>query len=120
MPTAKATVNGTLLAETSTWEEVEGNIYVRDTTPLSPRSPYHISLINNAQFPPSAIKKNFFVESDLTTFCGWKGDAKYYSIVDGDVTVENAAWYYPEPFDKAEYIQDFVAFYPNKVTVTVE
>ncbi|RMZ39629.1 DUF427 domain protein [Aspergillus flavus] len=120
MPTAKATFNGILLAETSTWEEVEGNIY----------------------FPPSAIKDTLFAKSDHTTYCGWKGDAKYFSIVLGgiifyflalyisninrnmlmlvDVTVPNAAWYYPEPFDKAKHIKDFVAFYPNKVDVKVE
>ncbi|KAB8075250.1 hypothetical protein BDV29DRAFT_172322, partial [Aspergillus leporis] len=94
---AKATLHGTLLAETSTWEEVEGNIY----------------------FPPLAIKKDLFVESDLSTHCGWKGDAKYFTIVAGDVTVPNAAWYYPDPFEKAKHIKDFVAFYTNKVTVTV-
>ncbi|OGM42379.1 DUF427 domain protein [Aspergillus bombycis] len=98
MPTAKATINGTLLAETSTWEEVEGNIY----------------------FPPSAIQESFFIKSDHTTYCGWKGDAKYFSIALGDVTVPNAAWYYPEPFDEAKHIKDFVAFYPNKIEVTVE
>ncbi|KAE8140894.1 hypothetical protein BDV38DRAFT_279870 [Aspergillus pseudotamarii] len=98
MPTAKAILNGIILAETSTWEEVEGNIY----------------------FPPSAIKESLFVKSDHTTYCGWKGDAKYFSIVLGDETTPNAAWYYPEPFDKAKHIKDFVAFYPNKIDVKVE
>lgn len=29
MPTARANVNGVVLAETDTWETVEGNVYVR-------------------------------------------------------------------------------------------
>ncbi|KAB8231616.1 DUF427 domain-containing protein [Aspergillus alliaceus] len=98
MGIAKATLNGALLAETSTWQEVDENIY----------------------FPETAINKSLFIESDHTTYCGWKGGAKYYSIVIGDMMVPNAAWYYPEPYEKAKHIKNFVAFYTNKVTVTVE
>ncbi|KAE8356056.1 hypothetical protein BDV28DRAFT_145556 [Aspergillus coremiiformis] len=98
MGTAKATLNGTLLAETSTWETVEGNIY----------------------FPRSALNEALLVNSDHTTYCGWKGDAKYLSIVIGDVTVPNAAWYYPETFEEAKHIKDFVAFYTSKVTVSID
>jgi len=31
--------------------------------------------------------------------------------------VKDAAWYYPEPFEKAKGIKDHVAFYKNKVDV---
>jgi hypothetical protein len=41
---AKATLHGTLLAETSTWEEVEGNIYVAEPL-IDPGA--DINLINN-------------------------------------------------------------------------
>ncbi|PWY84985.1 DUF427 domain protein [Aspergillus heteromorphus CBS 117.55] len=99
MPLARATINNTILAESPTWETVEGNIY----------------------FPPSAIlNESLFVPTDLSTYCPWKGNASYYSIVLGDKTVANAAWYYATPFEAAANIKDHVAFYTDKVEVKVE
>lgn len=54
----QATVDGTLVAESDTYELVEGNVY----------------------FPPSSIKSEYFDKTDLSTHCGWKGDASYYTI----------------------------------------
>ena len=78
-----------IIAESDTFEIVEGNIY----------------------FPPESIKKEYFHESEKTTFCGWKGNASYFSIqVDGKEN-QNAAWCYNEPYTKAEHIKDYVAFW---------
>ncbi|KAI1497341.1 DUF427-domain-containing protein [Biscogniauxia marginata] len=96
---AKATTpSGAVLAESDTWELVEGNVY----------------------FPPSAIvEPSYLRETDLHTHCGWKGDASYYSIKVGDEDeLTNAAWYYPEPFEKAKHIKDYVAFYKTKVNIS--
>ena len=89
MPTATARVGNTVLAEASSYETVEGNIY----------------------FPPNSIKDSSVLsKTSLTTGCPWKGTASYYNInVDGK-TFENAAWYYPQPKEKAAHIKDFVAF----------
>ncbi|KAI1799866.1 DUF427 domain protein [Daldinia bambusicola] len=84
----QATVNGTVVAESDVYELVEGNVY----------------------FPPAAIRPEFFAKTDLRTHCGWKGDANYYTVKVGDTELANAAWYYPEPFDKAKHIKDYVAF----------
>lgn len=85
---AKATVGDTVLAETDTWEEVEGNVY----------------------FPPASVKTDYLSKTDHSTHCPWKGDASYYSIHADGRTLENAAWYYPQTKDKAEHIRDHVAF----------
>lgn len=64
MPTCKATasVDGQTIAETTEWEEVEGNVY----------------------FPPQAVRKDeYFTDTDLHTHCPWKGDASYYTITVG-------------------------------------
>lgn len=92
---ATATINGIVIAESDETIVVEGNHY----------------------FPPASVKREYFSDSDHTTFCGWKGTASYFDIdVDGSVST-NAAWYYPEPMEKAANIVDYVAFYPV-VTVT--
>ncbi|MDZ7716124.1 MAG: DUF427 domain-containing protein [Balneolaceae bacterium] len=91
----KATWNEQILAESDRTEIVEGNHY----------------------FPPESINKDFFKESNHSTVCPWKGDASYYHIeVDGEVN-QNAAWYYPDPKDAANQIEDHVAFWKG---VTVE
>lgn len=92
---AKATYNGVVLAESDTYEVVEGNIY----------------------FPPEAVNMEYFDGTARTTSCPWKGVASYYSIKVGDDVLDNAAWYYPQPKQAAEKIRDHVAFYTTKVKV---
>lgn len=91
----KAVWNGVVLAESNDTVVVEGNHY----------------------FPPDSIKKEYFKDSDMTSFCGWKGMAKYYTVsVDGK-TNKDCAWYYPEPNDAAKKIKGHIAFW-NGVKVT--
>ncbi|KAL7628914.1 hypothetical protein AAE478_000430 [Parahypoxylon ruwenzoriense] len=92
----EASVNGTVVAASDTYELVEGNVY----------------------FPPAAIKPEYFSATDLHTHCGWKGDASYYTLKVGDKELTNAAWYYPDPMEKAKHIKDYVAFYGSKVDIS--
>ena len=87
MPTAKW--NGTVIAESDAFETVEGNVY----------------------FPRSALKPEFFEESQHTTVCGWKGTANYLHIKVGGKLNENAAWYYADPKQAALNIKGYVAFW---------
>jgi len=65
----------------------------------------------NHYFPPDSIKREYFQKSDKHTICSWKGEASYYHIAAGGEIEENAAWYYPEPKEKAMHIKGYVAFY---------
>ena len=86
---AKAVWNGSVIAESDTFEVVEGNIY----------------------FPPESVNKEYFKESSAHSTCPWKGEASYYTLeVDGK-TNSDAAWFYPEPKDAAANIKDHVAFW---------
>ena len=65
----------------------------------------------NHYFPASAIKKEFFKESDTHSTCPWEGVASYYSLhVDGKEN-KDAAWYYPETSELAKNIKGYVAFW---------
>lgn len=46
-----------------------------------------------------------------TTFCEWKGSARYFDLVAGERRSERAAWSYPAPTAGYEAIRDAVAFY---------
>ena len=86
---AKAVWNGEIIAESDTFEVVEGNVY----------------------FPPDSVREEFFRESGTHTTCPWKGKASYYTLeVDGKKN-KDAAWYYPEPSNLAERIKNHVAFW---------
>ncbi len=86
---AKATWNGKLIAQSDTFEIVEGNVY----------------------FPPDSVNKDYLRASDHSSHCPWKGDASYYTLsVDGKENAD-AAWYYQAPFEKAANIKDHIAFW---------
>lgn len=63
--------------------------------------------------PPDHINMEYFVETSRTTFCEWKGQAAYYSVVVGDRQIPNAAWFYPSPTPAFAAIKDYLAFYPG-------
>lgn len=66
---------------------------------------------NNVYFPPASVKREYLQASSHTSRCPWKGLASYYSLnVNGKIN-ENAAWYYPQPSEKAAQIKDHVAFW---------
>ena len=66
---------------------------------------------NNHYFPADSINSQFFKSSDKTTDCFWKGQANYYSLEVNGKTNADAAWYYPDPKEKAANIKDRVAFW---------
>ena len=66
-------------------------------------------------FPPEDVRSDVLTPTDRHTHCPKKGDASYYTISAGGETVENGAWYYPEPLVGAEFIAGLVAFYFNRM-----
>jgi uncharacterized protein (DUF427 family) len=85
----RALWKGQVIAESDTFELVEGNVY----------------------FPPDAVRREFFKDSATHTVCGWKGTASYFTVaVDGEEN-QDAAWYYPDPKAAAANIKDHVSFW---------
>ena len=86
---ARATWRGKVLAESDSYEVVDGNVY----------------------FPRAALNERYFKTCNTTSFCDWKGKASYLTLaVDGP---ENrvAARYYASPKSDAAHIKDHVAFW---------
>src|SRR6201989_1196920 len=51
--------------------------------------------------------------------CPWKGLWKHVDVSAGGTTVGNAAWTYYETTRACDEVRDFLAFYPDKVTLDV-
>jgi uncharacterized protein (DUF427 family) len=86
---ARATWNGTVIAESDNTVVVEGNHY----------------------FPKDSVRADLLASSATHSVCPWKGTASYYSVVVDGETNPDAAWYYPAPKDAAVEITDHVAFW---------
>jgi uncharacterized protein (DUF427 family) len=63
--------------------------------------------------PPRDVALQYLTRSARRSYCEWKGRAAYYTVVVGDVRLEDAAWDYPEPTPAFEAIRNHVAFYPG-------
>lgn len=85
----KAIWKGVVIAESDDTVIVEGNHY----------------------FPKDAVKMEYMLPSETKTGCPWKGIASYYTVNVGDDLNHDAAWYYPEPKEKAKNIKEYVAFW---------
>lgn len=65
--------------------------------------------------PPADVRRDLLHPSEHTSFCEWKGMARYLSLEVGDRIAENVAWYYPTPAPAFAAIRDWIAFYPSRV-----
>ncbi len=57
--------------------------------------------------------------SDSATYCPFKGDASYYSVLSTAGELVDAVWTYERPYPAVAEIAGHVAFYPNRVEITV-
>ena len=62
-------------------------------------------------FPREDIAMAFLDESEQTSHCPFKGDARYFSIETKSQTIENAAWSYEDPKPEAAQVAGHIAFY---------
>ena len=65
--------------------------------------------------PPEDIRMEHLRLSDGTSYCEWKGRARYYDVVAEGRTEERAAWFYPEPTASFRDLVGYVAFYPSRM-----
>ena len=82
-------LDGTLLAETNTSKRV-----------LETASPPTFYL------PPEALQTDL-EPVDGSSFCEWKGEAKYFAYAD-----RRLAWRYPKPTQAFAELMDWLSFYP--------
>ena len=82
--------------------------------------------LQEATYPPvqyvplADVDPAVLARTGTTTHCPFKGDASYYSLETPGGTLVDAAWFYDAPYDAVGEIQGHLAFYPTKVSVTVE
>jgi uncharacterized protein (DUF427 family) len=69
--------------------------------------------------PLADVNREMLRRTGTATYCPFKGDASYYSVVTPAGTVDDAIWTYEQPYDAVAAIAGHVAFYPDKAEITV-
>lgn len=67
--------------------------------------------------PREDVDMAFLTRTDHHTYCPYKGEASYYTILMDGQFAENAVWSYEDPYPAMAEIKDLLAFYPNKVEI---
>ena len=65
--------------------------------------------------PPQDVEVEYLEDAPGRTWCEWKGEARYYTVIVPGRHVEQAAWYYPSPQARYADIEGYLAVYPGKV-----
>jgi uncharacterized protein (DUF427 family) len=70
--------------------------------------------------PWNDVARHFLQPAAGSSFCEWKGPARYWTLVDGDRRLPGVAWSYPHPMAGAEALANCVAFYPRELDCRVD
>ncbi len=68
-------------------------------------------------FPFVDVDESLLRSSSTSTYCPYKGDAAYYSIVGPSGEIRDAIWTYADPYQEVRAIAGYLAFYPNLVQI---
>jgi uncharacterized protein (DUF427 family) len=70
--------------------------------------------------PPGDLTPGCVVPAPGRSFCEWKGEARYWSVVAPGGRLERAGWSYPEPLSGFEQLRDYVSFYPSRLECFID
>ncbi|SDY46402.1 DUF427 domain-containing protein [Herbiconiux ginsengi] len=81
-----------------------------------------IAIEGNWYFPPSSVNAELLEKSPTPYTCPWKGECQYFNVKDGDASLQDRAWSYPQPYPTAfdrvgKDFSNYVAFW-KEVQVT--
>ncbi len=64
-------------------------------------------------FPPDDVRLGYLQEIPDSSWCEWKGLARYYDLEVAGRRAAAAAWFYPLPTRIYEEMKGWIAFYPH-------
>lgn len=69
--------------------------------------------------PPADIDMDKLTVADGSSFCEWKGTARYWQLANSE-SAEPIGWDYPDPLADFESIAGYFSFYPARVECYVD
>ena len=68
-------------------------------------------------FPRDDVSMEYLTRTERVTYCPYKGEAHYFTLMMDGQFAEDAVWTYEEPYEAVDAIRGHVVFYPNKAEV---
>jgi uncharacterized protein (DUF427 family) len=66
------------------------------------------------------VRMDLLVPSSTRTYCPYKGEARYWSVSAGGISVADAAWSYDEPLPESSALAGMLSFYAHRVDVDAD
>lgn len=66
------------------------------------------------------VRLALLTRTETSTYCPFKGHASYWRVGTDERSVNDAAWGYEDPFDECLPLKGHVAFYADKLDITVD
>jgi uncharacterized protein (DUF427 family) len=70
--------------------------------------------------PTEDVKVDLIGPTNTKTRCSFKGEATHWSVSIDGRTYEDVAWSYPDPIPDVEPIRGLVAFYDERVDISID
>ena len=97
--------------------EVEGELIAETRRPVAL---FETSLPTRWYIPPEDVRMDLLEQSDTVTRCPYKGTARFWSVRAGAGRVEDLAWAYADPIAECPRIDGLIAFFNERVDLTVD
>jgi uncharacterized protein (DUF427 family) len=95
-----------------------GEVIVADSR--RPRLLFETGLPVRYYLPKLDVRQDLLVPSAARTRCPYKGEAIYWSVQAAGARLEDIVWGYPAPIPEAPKIENLLAFFNEKVDITVD
>jgi uncharacterized protein (DUF427 family) len=86
----------------------------------APRILYETSLVPRYYLPMSDVRLDLLRPTGTVTHCPYKGAATYWAIEVAGQRFEDLAWCYRAPLPESQKVAGLIAFYDEKVDVTID
>jgi uncharacterized protein (DUF427 family) len=97
--------------------EAGGQVLAESTRPLLV---FETNLPVRFYLPREDVRIGLLAPSPTRTYCPYKGRASYWSVDGGDESQRDVAWTYGDPLPDAQRLAGMVAFYDERVDITVD
>jgi len=81
---------------------------------------FETGLVRRTYIPKLDVSMDLLTPTTTTSMCPYKGTAHYWTLTTGSGDHVDIAWSYPAPFRESSPIAGLVAFYDERVGLTVD
>ena len=96
--------------------ELDGQVLAESSRPML----LFETMLPTRYYLPREDVRAALVPSPTRTYCAYKGQASYWSAVLGGDQLTDIAWSYAEPLHDATRVRDLVAFFDERIDVTLD